>query len=84
MSITTAIAIFFIIWWLSLFVVLPFGVRSQHEEDEFAPGTDPGAPILPRIAAKLVWTTIVAAVVFAVGTVFYALGGFSLLARLAP
>jgi predicted secreted protein len=84
MSITTAIAIFFIIWWLSLFVVLPFGVRSQHEEGEFPPGSDPGAPILPRIAAKLVWTTIVAAVVFAVGTVFYALGGFSLLARLAP
>jgi len=84
MSITTAIAIFFVVWWLSLFVVLPFGVRSQHEEGEFAPGTDPGAPILPRIAAKLVWTTLVAAVVFVLGTAFYKLGGFALLDRLLP
>jgi predicted secreted protein len=83
-SVTTAIAIYFIIWWLALFLVLPFGVHSQHEESAFAPGTDPGAPILPRIAAKLVWTTILAGVLFAAGAVFYKLGGFSFLARLAP
>ena len=40
-----AIAIYFLIWWITLFAVLPFGVRSQHEGEDFAQGTDPGAPI---------------------------------------
>ena len=31
MSVTTAIAIFFLIWWVVLFAVLPWGMRSQHE-----------------------------------------------------
>ena len=26
-------AIFFVIWWLTLFVVLPFGLRSQADEE---------------------------------------------------
>jgi len=81
MSIYTAIAIYFVVWWISLFLVLPFGVRSQHEDGEIAHGSDPGAPILPRLAAKLVWTTIVAGVIFAVGVLFYQLGGFGLLDR---
>ena len=42
MSVTTGLAIYFLIWWVTLFAVLPFGVRSQHEA-ETAPGTDPGA-----------------------------------------
>jgi predicted secreted protein len=71
MSITTALAIYFILWWLTLFAVLPWGVRSQHESGDIAPGTDPGAPALPRIAAKLMWTTIVSAIVFALLYVVY-------------
>ena len=70
MSFTTAIAIYFLVWWLTLFAVLPFGIRSQHEE-ETTPGTDPGAPVLPRIASKLVWTTLVSAAIFAVMYVAY-------------
>lgn len=64
MSVTTAVAIYFLIWWITLFAVLPFGVRPQGE-GEMAPGTDPGAPAVPRILMKLVWTTVVAGVVFA-------------------
>ena len=41
-SISTALAIYFVLWWVVLFVTLPFGVRSQHEDGEGAPGTDPG------------------------------------------
>jgi predicted secreted protein len=64
MSVSTAFAVYFILWWLSLFVVLPWGVRSQHESGEVSPGTEPGAPMLPRIAAKLMWTTVVASGAF--------------------
>jgi len=71
MPVTTALAIFFLIWWVVLFAVLPFGVRSQHEEGEMAAGTDPGAPVLPRLGRKLLWTTVLAAVVFAAFYVVY-------------
>jgi predicted secreted protein len=65
MSVTTALAIFFVIWWVVLFTVLPWGIRSQHESGEIAPGTDPGAPVVPHLGRKLIWTTVVAAAVFA-------------------
>jgi predicted secreted protein len=70
-SIFTALAIYFVIWWVVLFAALPWGVRSQHESGEVAPGTDPGAPVLPNLGRKLAWTTIVAAIVFAAWFVVY-------------
>ena len=71
MSLPTAIAIYFLIWWLVLFAILPWGVRSQGEAGDIAPGTDPGAPVMPRLLAKLAWTTIVAGVIFAACYVAY-------------
>jgi predicted secreted protein len=71
MSLATAIAIYFIIWWVVLFAVLPWGVRSQHEGGAIAPGSDPGAPAMPRLKRKLVLTTMVAAIVFALWYVVY-------------
>ena len=68
---TTALAIYFLIWWIVLFAVLPWGVRSQHESGEISPGTDPGAPAIPNLRRKLVWTTAVATVVFALCYVVY-------------
>ena len=65
MSTTTFIAVFFLIWWVVLFAVLPWGIHSQQEGGDIAPGTDPGAPVLPKLGRKLIWTTLVAAVVFA-------------------
>ena len=74
MSITTVIAIYFLIWWITLFAVLPWGVRSQHESGEIAPGTDPGAPAVHRVWRALLWTTIVASVIFAVLATAYRMG----------
>jgi len=71
MSTTTAVAVFFLIWWVVLFAVLPWGVRSQHESGEVQPGTDPGAPTVPKLGRKLVWTTVVATVIFAACYVVY-------------
>jgi predicted secreted protein len=87
MSTATAIAIFFLIWWVVLFAVLPWGVRSQHEGGEVAPGTDPGAPTLPRLGRKLVWTTLVAGVIFSVCYAVYAdrlIPFASVMARFGP
>jgi predicted secreted protein len=65
MSPVFAIAVYLSIWWTVLFAVLPFGIRSQHEsDDERVAGTDPGAPIAPRLVIKALWTTLISAVVF--------------------
>jgi predicted secreted protein len=62
----TGIAVFFTLWWVMLFMMLPIGVRSQAEAGEVSPGTDPGAPETPAIGRKMVWTTIVTAVVWSI------------------
>lgn len=64
MSIPLSIALFITIWWTVLFAVLPFGVRSQHEQGEVVHGTDPGAPVAPRLLMKALWTTIISAIIF--------------------
>jgi predicted secreted protein len=70
----TLIAIYFIIWWVVLFAVLPFGVRSQEESGEITPGTDPGAPAVHRLGRKLLWTTLFASIVFGILYAVYAFG----------
>ena len=67
MSWPLSIAAYFTIWWVVLFAVLPWGVRSAGEADvtDLPAGADPGAPAAPNLGKKAIWTTIVAAVVFA-------------------
>ena len=77
-SISTALAIYFVLWWVTLFLTLPFGVRSQHEEGEGAPGTDPGAPIMARMGYKLIWTTVISAIIFGIGMWAYQAGYLSI------
>ena len=67
MSLSVSIAVYFLIWWLVLFAILPFGIRSQHEEPGMASGTDPGAPVRPRLLAKAIATTIISGVLFGAG-----------------
>jgi predicted secreted protein len=64
-----AVAAFFTIWWISLFVVLPLAARSGPEEVQEAEtpaGVDRGAPISPRLLRVAVWTTALAAAIFVV------------------
>jgi predicted secreted protein len=70
-TISTAFAIYFVIWWIALFLTLPFGVRSQHEDGEGAPGTDPGAPVAARMGRKLIWTTVISAIIFVTAMLAY-------------
>jgi predicted secreted protein len=77
-TISTALAVYFVIWWITLFLTLPFGVRSQHEVGAGAEGTDPGAPVLARMGRKLIWTTVISAVFFAVGMYAYRMDYFNI------
>lgn len=66
-------AIYVVVWWITIFAILPIGVRSQDEAGEVVPGSDPGAPALPRLALKALITTAVSAVILAV---IYAFHGY--------
>lgn len=54
----TFIAIYGIVWWICLFIVLPFGVRNQVDAGDVTPGTDPGAPVVPRWWQRVLYTTL--------------------------
>ncbi len=60
MSITTGIVTFIIVWWTSLFLVLPFGVKGQWEEGKVKDGTASGAPVKPHLLRKFAATTVIA------------------------
>ena len=72
------LAIYFIVWWIGLFAVLPWGVRSQHEAGEVTPGTEPGAPMTMRILRVVVANTIFATCVFALFYFNYTQGWITL------
>ncbi|WAC26154.1 DUF1467 family protein [Ancylobacter sp. SL191] len=63
MGVGTYIAIYFIVWWTVIFAVLPWGVRSQHEDGAQEDGTEPGAPQRPLLIPKMLVTTVVAGVI---------------------
>lgn len=64
MSPFSCLVLFTIIWWMTLFVTLPFGVRSQHEDDDIVPGSEPGAPQRSLIKRKMLVTTGITLVIF--------------------
>lgn len=67
MSLTLALAIYFVIWWTVLFAVLPIGLRTQAEEGEIVQGTPESAPARPRLMRIVLLTTLASCVIFALG-----------------
>ena len=80
------IAIYFVLWWLTLFAVLPFSVRTQDEDNNVTLGTPASAPGGPHMARAVLRTTIVTTII--VGLFFwltYGLGyGFDDLPMMVP
>jgi predicted secreted protein len=58
---------FVCIWMVSLFMVLPWGISNHLEAgEEVIPGTDPGAPVRPRMLLKVGITTLIAMLLWGV------------------
>jgi predicted secreted protein len=75
MSAITVLAIYFILWWLVFFAILPWGATSPHESgDQVAPGHAPSAPLRPMMMRKLVITSAIAAVILGIGACLWRLG----------
>jgi len=56
----TGLVVFLITWWMVLFMVLPRQIRSQLEAGEVVKGSEPGAPVNPRLREKIWLTTQIA------------------------
>ena len=63
MSWVTGLAVYFIVWWVVLFTVLPWGVHPPATPE---PGNAPSAPENPRLWLKAGITTALAGVVWLV------------------
>jgi predicted secreted protein len=57
----TGIAVYVLIWFVSLFTVLPIGANRSANP---APGTPESAPDNPRLLFKFALTTVIAAVLW--------------------
>ena len=64
MTISAALVLFAVIWFLTLFIILPLNIRTQNEQGTIAQGTPASAPTNPNMKAKMLWTTIVATLIW--------------------
>jgi predicted secreted protein len=53
-----------VIWFMTLFVILPLRLKTQDEAGEVVPGTPGSAPVDPMLRKKFKWVTIVATALF--------------------
>jgi predicted secreted protein len=65
MTILSGLAIWFLFAALSVFIVLPIGVKNSHEAgEERVPGSATGAPVDPMLARKALWVVALASAAF--------------------
>lgn len=78
MSITAAIVLFSVTWFMVFFCVLPLRFQSQAEHGTVEPGTPRSAPADAQIKKKARLTTIITAALFAIMASVIIWGGFTI------
>ncbi len=78
MSNVTYVAIYFVIWWTVLFIVLPIGMRSQIDDGDIVLGTAHSAPSRFKVGQAALRTTLLAFAVFAVFYLVTEVWGYSI------
>jgi predicted secreted protein len=61
MAWVTGIVVYVLVWWITLFAVLPLWVTPAEPND---PGHAAGAPQRPRLLLKMAITTVVSALIW--------------------
>ncbi|MFC6444674.1 DUF1467 family protein [Shinella zoogloeoides] len=64
MQLFSYFAVYFIVWWMTLFAILPLGLKTQAEAEEVVPGTVESAPARFRGGRVVLLTTIVSALLY--------------------
>ncbi|WP_083848224.1 DUF1467 family protein [Oceaniovalibus guishaninsula] len=77
MGITSGIVLYAVIWFMTLFVMLPIGLSTQGDEGEIVPGTHAGSPARISMKRKAFWTTVWATLIWAVVASIIVWGGFT-------
>lgn len=66
MAITSALVLLAVIWFMTLFVVLPLRLTTQDEAGEIVPGTPASAPTNPQLKRKAKIVTLIAVPLWAI------------------
>jgi predicted secreted protein len=61
----TITAVYLVVWWLCLFIVLPIGVKTQDEDESTILGTVGSAPAKPMLVRKALAATLLSALIVA-------------------
>ena len=64
MTITSAIVLLSVYWFIILFIVLPINVTTQNDERNIIEGTAPSSPVNPNLKRKFSITTIVSVILW--------------------
>ncbi|MGG7567621.1 DUF1467 family protein [Rhodovulum sp. DZ06] len=63
-SITGAIVVYAVVWFMTLFIILPIRMKSQADVGEVVPGTPASAPEAPALKKRFIITTIITTVLW--------------------
>lgn len=66
MTITSAIVLFAVIWFMSFLIAIPIRLKTQGDVGTVVPGTHAGAPEDHQLKKKAVITTIVSVVLWCI------------------
>ncbi|MDU8927325.1 DUF1467 family protein [Alisedimentitalea sp. MJ-SS2] len=66
MSITSAIVLYVVLWFLTFLIVIPIRLKTQGDVGEIVPGTMAGSPHEHNLKKKAIITTVVAAIIWGI------------------
>jgi predicted secreted protein len=66
MSIVSAIVLYAVTWFMTMFIALPIGLRTQGDEGVIVEGTHAGAPANYNPRRKAIYVTFVALAIWLV------------------
>jgi len=66
MAITSALVLFAIVWFMTLFIVLPLRLKTQADVGKVARGTPSSAPVDPQLKKRALIVTAITVVVWTI------------------
>ena len=64
MTITSAIVLLSVYWFVVLFIVLPINITTQNDGQNIIEGTAPSSPVDPNLKRKFSITTVVSVILW--------------------
>ena len=78
MTIGAALVLFAVVWFMTLFVVLPIYQPTQRDKGEVVPGTSPSSPANPQLGKRALIVTGISLVIWGILVYVISTGTISL------